>query len=152
VSGYIGGHVAHPTYKQVCSGDTGHAEAVMVTFDPALISLRDVLCVFFASHDPTTLNRQGHDIGTQYRSGIYYQDAEQKTVAEQFIAELMAARVLPDRVVTEVTAAGIFYPAEDYHQDYYVNNLRQPYCELVVAPKIAHVRAEFARLVRTDGG
>ena len=114
--------------------------------------MRDLLCVFFASHDPTTLNRQGHDIGTQYRSGIFYHDAEQKTVTEQFIAELTAARVLPGPVVTEVTAAGIFYPAEDYHQDYYVNNVRQPYCELVVAPKIAHVRAEFARLVRTDGG
>src|ERR1039458_7151378 len=131
VSGYIGGHVANPSYKQVCTGATGHAEAVQITFDPAVIALRDLLAVFFASHDPTTPNRQGNDIGTQYRSGIFYLAEQQREVARQVIAELDAAQHSPDPVVTELTAAGVFYPAEDYHQDYFAYNAQQPYCQLV---------------------
>jgi peptide-methionine (S)-S-oxide reductase len=144
VSGYIGGRVDHPDYKLVCTGTTGHAEAVQITFDPALISLEELLEVFFSSHDPTTCNRQGNDIGTQYRSGIFYHTPEQKQVAQQFIADLDAARFWPDPVVTEITSATTFYPAEDYHQDYYASNARQPYCQLVVAPKVAKVRHHFA--------
>lgn len=152
VSGYTGGHLPQPTYKQVCGGDTGHAEAVQISFDPALISLRDLLAVFFASHDPTTLNRQGNDIGTQYRSAIFYQDSEQKAEAQRLITELQAAHIWPQRIMTEITPAGMFYPAEGYHQDYYANNACQPYCQVVVAPKLAHVRAQFADKVRPDGG
>jgi peptide-methionine (S)-S-oxide reductase len=144
VSGFIGGHVTNPTYKQVCGGDTGHAEAVQITFDPALISFRDLLEVFFALHDPTTLNRQGNDVGTQYRSGVFYHTPEQQQAAQQFIAELDASGEWPRPVVTEVTPAGIFYPAEDYHQGYFANNARQPYCQLVVAPKVMKVRQKFA--------
>jgi len=147
VSGYIGGHIADPTYKQVCTGTTGHAEAVQITFDPAIISFRDLLEVFFASHDPTTLNRQGNDVGTQYRSAIFYHSAEQQQAAQQFIAEVDAAGDWPNRVVTEITVAGTFYPAEGYHQDYFANNARQPYCQLVVAPKVAKVRQKFAQKV-----
>jgi peptide-methionine (S)-S-oxide reductase len=152
VSGFIGGHVDDPTYKQVCGGDTGHAEAVQITFDPALISLRDLLEVFFASHDPTTLDRQGNDVGTQYRSGVFYHTPEQKQIAQKFIAELDAAHDWPNPVVTEITAASIFYPAEDYHQDYFANNARQPYCQLVVAPKGAKVRQKFSRNVKGSTG
>lgn len=152
VSGYTGGHLSSPTYQQVCSGLTGHAEAVQVSFDADAISLHDLLTVFFASHDPTTLNRQGHDIGTQYRSAIFCRDAQQKAAVEQYIAALDAARTGPDRIVTAVEAATIFYPAEDYHQDYYARNTNQPYCQVVVAPKLAHVRRLFADKLRTGGG
>jgi peptide-methionine (S)-S-oxide reductase len=148
VSGYIGGQLLHPTYKQVCSGDTGHAEAVRITFDPSVISFRDLLEVFFALHDPTTLNRQGNDVGTQYRSGVFYHSPEQQKAAHQFIAELDKSGEWPNRVVTEVTPASTFYPAEDYHQDYFANNERQPYCQLVVAPKVARVRQKFSRNVK----
>jgi len=147
VSGYTGGHVANPGYKQVCSGATGHAEAVQVSFDSAVISLRDLLAVFFASHDPTTLNRQGNDVGTQYRSAIFYHTEEQRAAARQAIAELDAARHWPHPVVTELTAVGAFYPAEGYHQDYFANNPDQPYCQIVGVPKVAKVRREFARKV-----
>ncbi|OGV72697.1 MAG: peptide-methionine (S)-S-oxide reductase [Methylophilales bacterium RIFCSPHIGHO2_02_FULL_57_10] len=147
VSGYTGGRVADPTYKQVCTGATGHAEAVQITFDPAVISFRDLLEVFFASHDPTTLNRQGNDVGTQYRSAIFYHSAEQQHAAQKFIAEVDVAGDWPNRVVTEIAAAGTFYPAEGYHQDYFANNARQPYCQLVVAPKVAKVRQKFARKI-----
>jgi peptide-methionine (S)-S-oxide reductase len=144
VSGYIGGHVADPDYKLVCTGTTGHAEAVQLTFDPAQISLRELLEVFFSSHDPTTPNRQGNDVGTQYRSGIFYWTVEQKQIAQQFIAELNVAHFWPNPVMTEITPADTFYPAEDYHQDYFANNARQSYCQLVVAPKVAKVRQYFA--------
>lgn len=147
ISGFIGGHVLNPTYKQVCGGDTGHAEAVQITFDPAVVSFRDLLDVFFALHDPTTLNRQGNDVGTQYRSGVFYHSPEQQRVAQKFIAELDKSGEWPNRIVTEVTAAGSFYPAEDYHQDYFANNERQPYCQLVVAPKVAKVRQKFSAKV-----
>jgi peptide-methionine (S)-S-oxide reductase len=150
VSGYIGGKIANPTYKQVCSGATGHAEAIKVTFDPEQISLRDLLAVFFASHDPTTLNRQGNDVGTQYRSGIYYTDENQRQIVSAVISELDAARYWPKPIVTEITAAGIFYPAENYHQDYFANNPDQPYCLLVVADKVDKIKQQFADKIRID--
>ena len=124
-------------YRQVCTGTTGHAEAVQITFNPELISFRGLLEVFFASHDPTTRNRQGNDVGTQYRSAIFYHSAEQQQIAQQMVAEIDAASDWSNHVVTEIAAAGMFYPAEDYHQDYFANNARQPYCQLVVAPKVA---------------
>ena len=143
-SGYSNGKTVNPTYKQICNGDTGHAEVVRVTFDPGKISFREILVVFFAIHDPTTLNRQGNDAGTQYRSGIYYHTPEQKAVAEKFIAELTAEKVFGDPIVTEVVPAQTFYVAEDYHQEYFVNNGNQPYCQFVVAPKVAKFRKSFA--------
>ncbi len=147
VSGYTGGQTLNPTYKQVCSGATGHAEAVQVTFDPAVITLEDLLAVFFASHDPTTLNRQGNDVGTQYRSGIFYHSEEQARLAGQCIQALQKPRHWPSPIVTEVTPATIFYPAEDYHQDYFANNPNQPYCMVVVAGKVDKVRKLFKEKV-----
>ena len=143
-SGYSGGTVENPNYRQVCGGDTGHAEVVQVTFDPGVISYREVLEVFFATHDPTTLNRQGPDEGTQYRSAIFYQDESQKRVAEGLIAELNAAKVWDAPIVTEVVPLGAFYPAEDYHQGYFRANPGQPYCQAVVGPKVAKFRKQFA--------
>jgi len=143
-SGYAGGHASNPTYRQVCGGDTGHAEVVQVTFDPAVISYRDVLNVFFATHDPTTLNRQGPDVGTQYRSAIFYHSPEQKRVAEERIDELNAAHIWDAPLVTEVVPLPAFYPAEDYHQEYFRRNPAQPYCQAVVAPKVAKFRKQFA--------
>jgi methionine-S-sulfoxide reductase len=143
VSGYSGGSVTNPTYNQVCSGTTGHAEVVQVTFDPQVVTFREVLEVFFTIHDPTTLNRQGADAGTQYRSAIFYHSPEQREVAEQVIAELTAERLWRDPVVTEVTPLTEFYAAEDYHQDYFENNPYQPYCAAVVAPKVAKFRKKF---------
>ncbi len=144
VSGYAGGHVAQPTYQQVCDGTTGHAEVVQVRFAPAQISFRQVLEVFFSIHDPTTLNRQGNDVGTQYRSVIFAHTPAQQQVATTLIGELEGQRVWPRPIVTEVTAAGHFYPAEDYHQAYFAHNGRQPYCQMVVAPKVAKFRKQFA--------
>ena len=143
-SGYSNGKIVNPTYRQVCAGDTGHAEVVRVTFAPALISFREILEVFFVIHDPTTLNCQGNDAGTQYRSGIYFHSAEQQAVAEQLIAELTAEKVFRDPIVTEVVAAQTFYIAEDYHQEYFAHNSEQPYCQYVVAPKLAKFRQKFA--------
>jgi len=147
-SGYIGGKVPNPTYKQVCTGLTGHAEAVEIEYDPALVPFEKLLEIFFATHDPTTLNRQGPDVGTQYRSGVFYHDEEQKAAAEKVIAALDAAKVFPKAIVTEVTEASKFYPAEDYHQDYYENNPFQPYCQGAVAPKVAKVRKVFKDLLK----
>lgn len=147
-SGYAGGKTVNPTYKQICNGDTGHAEVVRVTFDPQTISFREILEVFFTIQDPTTLNRQGNDAGTQYRSAIFYQTSEQKMNAEQFIAELTAEKVFGDPIVTEVVAAPTFYVAEDYHQEYFANNSSQPYCQFVVAPKLAKFRKKFADRVK----
>jgi peptide-methionine (S)-S-oxide reductase len=147
-SGYTGGKTLNPTYKDICNGDTGHAEVVRVTFDPQTISFREVLEVFFTIHDPTTLNRQGNDAGTQYRSAIFYHSPAQKTIAEQLIAELTAEKVFGDPVVTEVAAAQAFYVAEDYHQEYFANNKYQPYCQAVVAPKVAKFRKKFAQRVK----
>jgi len=144
VSGYMGGHTTNPTYKDICNGDTGHAEVVQVTFDPGVISYRELLDVFFTLHDPTQLNRQGNDVGTQYRSAIFWHTAEQKSEAEAAIAELSASCQFGAPVVTEVTEATTFYPAEDYHQRYFEQNPYQPYCQFVVAPKVAKARAKFS--------
>jgi peptide-methionine (S)-S-oxide reductase len=143
VSGYSGGHVENPTYKAVCNGTTGHAEVVQVTFDPQEITFKDVLKVFFTIHDPTTLNRQGADVGTQYRSAIFTHSPEQETAAKEVIAELGAAGLWADRIVTEVEPFKKFYPAEDYHQNYFANNPTQGYCVFVVAPKVAKFRKQY---------
>jgi peptide-methionine (S)-S-oxide reductase len=149
VSGYMGGHVANPTYRAVCNGTTGHAEVVQLTFDPEQISFREILEVFFTIHDPTTLNRQGADVGTQYRSAIFTHSDAQQATAQQLIAELTAERVWPNPIVTEVTPASAFYPAEDYHQEYFARNGGQPYCQVVVAPKVAKFRKQFAARLRS---
>jgi peptide-methionine (S)-S-oxide reductase len=142
-SGYSGGRSDRPSYREVCSGVTGHAEAVQVHFDPALISYRDLLNVFFATHDPTTLNRQGADVGTQYRSAVFYHDETQKAVAEQLIAELNKQGIWDKPIVTELAKFDKFYVAEDYHQEYFANNPFQPYCMAVVAPKVSKFRKHF---------
>jgi peptide-methionine (S)-S-oxide reductase len=143
ISGYAGGHVNNPTYEQVCSGRTGHAEVVQVTFDPAIISLREILEVFFTIHDPTTLNRQGADVGTQYRSAIYFESPEQEQTAREVIAETTAAGIWKNPIVTEVAPLDRFYPAEGYHQNYFERNQYQPYCQIVIAPKVAKVRSKY---------
>ena len=143
VSGYAGGNVSHPTYEAVCGGATGHAEVVQVTYDPAIITFKELLEIFFAIHDPTTLNRQGNDVGTQYRSAIYYHTPEQKTQAEEAIRELKARNLWDDAIVTEITPLDVFYPAEEYHQHYFVRNPGQGYCRAVVGPKVAKARKEF---------
>lgn len=142
-SGYMGGNKVNPSYEEVCGGRTGHAEVVQITFDPAVVSFREILEVFFVIHDPTTLNAQGHDVGTQYRSVIFYHSPGQKAVAEQVIARLNDARLWSGPVVTEVAPASIFYLAENYHQEYFELNPDQPYCRAVVAPKVAKFRRHF---------
>jgi len=149
VSGYAGGKRPHPTYEQVCAGVTGHAEVVQITFDPNIISYRDLLGVLFTIHDPTTLNRQGGDMGTQYRSVVYYHSPDQEKDAKEIIAELERNQVWNDRIVTELAPYSVFYAAEGYHQDYFNKNPNQPYCSAIVAPKVSKVRKEyFDRLVR----
>ena len=143
-SGYAGGDVPHPSYKQICTGATGHAEVVQIVFDPSMLSFEELLVVFFSIHDPTTLNRQGADVGTQYRSAIFYHDEEQKQVAEALIAEMEAKKIWENPIVTEVTPLDTFYKAEDYHQEYYERNKYQPYCQIVIAPKMAKFRKEYA--------
>src|SRR5690349_14105285 len=147
-SGYSNGHVANPSYRDVCNGNTGHAEVVQIKFDPAVISFRDVLNVFFAMHDPTTLNRQGADVGTQYRSGIYYHTPEQKETAEALIKKLNEQKIWNGPIVTEVQALSNFYIAEDYHQEYFANNPNQPYCMAVVAPKVSKFRKHYLDLLK----
>lgn len=147
VSGYIGGHVARPSYEAVCSGATGHAEAVQITFDPKVISYRTLLELFFAFHDPTTLNRQGPDLGSQYRSAIYTHDEEQRRTAESLVRELTEGQVFGAPVITEIVPAPEFYPAEAYHQEYYERNPRQPYCQAMVAPKVAKLRSRYSSLL-----
>ena len=142
-SGYAGGTNVNPTYRDVCSGTTGHAEVVQVTFDPSVIPYRDVLGVFFSIHDPTTLNRQGADVGTQYRSIVLYHSPEQRATAEQMIAELERQHVWDDPIVTEIQPLTAFYPAEPYHQDYFAANPRQPYCQAIIAPKVAKFRKAY---------
>lgn len=142
-SGYAGGHVDNPSYKAVCTGMTGHAEVVQVTFDPSVLSYRDLLTVFFTVHDPTTLNRQGADVGTQYRSAIFYHDEAQRADADAVIHELTDAKLWPNPIVTEVVKFEKFYIAEDYHQEYFTNNPYQPYCMAVVAPKVVKFRKHF---------
>ncbi len=143
VSGYSGGHTQNPTYQQVCSETTGHAEVVQIRFDPTELSFKELLQVFFTVHDPTTLNRQGGDVGTSYRSAIFYHSDEQKRVAEEVIAEIVSEGIYASPIVTEVTAFDKFWPAEDYHQEYFANNANQPYCAAVVAPKVAKFRKKF---------
>ncbi len=143
ISGYAGGARSNPTYEQVCTGVTGHAEVVQIRFDPSVISYRDLLEVFFVIHDPTTLDRQGYDVGTQYRSVIFTHDAEQEATARAVIAELTAQQLWPDPIVTVVQPAPVFWPAEAVHQDYFANNPARPYCAGVVAPKVAKVRKLF---------
>jgi len=142
-SGYAGGRVANPSYEQVCTGTTGHAEVVQITFDPEMVSFDDLLHVFFTIHDPTTLNRQGVDVGTQYRSAIFYHTADQKAAAERVIAELQSEHVWDDSIVTELKPLEAFYPAEEYHRDYFRRNPTQGYCSAVIAPKVAKVRKLF---------
>jgi peptide-methionine (S)-S-oxide reductase len=148
VSGYAGGRVPDPTYQQVCAGATGHAEVVQVTFDPRAVSFRELLEVFFTIHDPTTPNRQGADVGTQYRSAVFYHTPEQKEVTEQVIRELEEARVWGAPIVTEVAPLEKFYPAEDYHQEYFRRNPAQPYCQVVVAPKVSKFRRKFVEKLK----
>jgi peptide-methionine (S)-S-oxide reductase len=147
-SGYAGGHMDNPTYREVCSGTTGHAEVVQVHFDPSVVSYRDLLNVFFAIHDPTTLNRQGADVGTQYRSAIFYHDEEQKTIAEGLIQELNAQQIWDRPIVTQVEKLDKFYMAEDYHQEYFARNPCQPYCMAVVAPKVSKFRKHFLEMLK----
>lgn len=147
-SGYSNGHTSNPTYREVCNGNTGHAEVVQVKYDPSVISFRDLLNVFFAIHDPTTMNRQGGDVGTQYRSAIFYHDDDQKQVAEELIKSLNAQQIWDRPIVTEVTKLDKFYVAEDYHQEYFARNTFQPYCQAVVAPKVAKFRKHFLELLK----
>lgn len=149
-SGYIGGHLDAPSYERVCDGDTGHAEAVRIEFDPAVIAYSDLLDIFFAIHDPTTPNRQGNDVGTQYRSAIFTTSPEQDAIARAMIAQLAFEGAFDAPIVTEVEPAGTFWPAEPYHDNYFARNGRQPYCQFVVAPKVAKFRKVFAE--RRKGG
>jgi peptide-methionine (S)-S-oxide reductase len=142
-SGYSNGHVMNPSYSDVCNGNTGHAEVIRIKFDPSMISFRDLLNVFFAIHDPTTMNRQGGDVGVQYRSAIFYHSPEQKAVAEQTISELNTQKIWSSPIVTEVTAVNNYFVAEDYHQEYFARNQNQPYCQAVVAPKVSKFRKHY---------
>ena len=148
VSGYLGGSVKNPSYQAVCSGTTGHAEAVQISFDPTVITYRDLLYLFFAFHDPTTLNCQGPDSGSQYRSAIFTHSAAQRTQAEQVVAELTSEKFFPSPIVTQITTADTFYPAEPYHQNYFQNNPTKGYCQAMIAPKIAKLRSKYASLLR----
>ena len=150
VSGYAGGSIPNPGYQLVCTGVTGHAEVVQIKFDPSVISYHDLLSVFFAIHDPTTKNRQGADVGTQYRSAIFTHSTAQKTTAETVIKEITSAELYPNPVVTEVTPFETFYPAEAYHQNYFAQNPRQPYCQAVVAPKVAKFRSHFLERLKSQ--
>ncbi|HYP08693.1 MAG TPA: peptide-methionine (S)-S-oxide reductase MsrA [Bryobacteraceae bacterium] len=149
-SGYMGGQIPNPTYEQVCGGATGHAEVVQVTFSPEITNYREILEVFFTIHDPTTLNRQGNDVGTQYRSAIFYHSEEQRAAAEQIVHEVDNVRLWDDRVVTKLEPASEFYVAENYHQDYYKRNSLQPYCLFVVRPKLQKFRSKFAHKMKQN--
>lgn len=149
-SGYTGGQTQNPSYEQICSGDTGHAEAIEISYDPKEITFAELLEVHFKTHDPTSLNRQGNDVGTQYRSSVFYHTPEQKAATEEIISELNAQKVYNDPIVTEVVPESVFYAAEDYHQDYYSNNPRQGYCAMVITPKVEKFRKIFADKIRED--
>ena len=151
VSGYAGGSTKNPTYEEVCGGRTGHAEVIKIEFDPGEIAFKDLLTVFFASHDPTTLNRQGNDVGTQYRSAIFYATEEQKREAEAFIKELIDSKSFGKPVVTTLEPLGEFYEAEDYHQKYYANNPYQPYCQYMIPPKLNKLHKQFGALLKSHG-
>ena len=148
VSGYAGGHVLNPDYKSVCNGTTGHAEVVQVTFDPQEISFKEILEVFFTIHDPTTLNRQGADVGTQYRSVVFFHSEAQKTVIENVVAEFEAEKIWGGPIVTEITPLDVFYPAEEYHQEYFQRNPYQGYCQVVIAPKVAKFRQKYTHRLK----
>lgn len=150
--GYAGGFVPNPTYEQVCTGTTGHAEVIRIEYDPAVIAYEDLLTVFFATHDPTTLNRQGNDVGTQYRSVVLYADQAQKKAAERSIAELEKPSPGGQPIVTEIKLLEAFYPAEDYHKEYYARNKEQPYCRAIITPKIKKAKQKFAELLKEHGG
>ncbi len=143
VSGYTGGTTENPTYKEICSGKTGHAEATQITFDPSIISFKVLLEVFWGTHDPTTLNRQGNDVGTQYRSAIFYHNEEQRQLSEEYKKELIKAKIFNSLIVTEITEIKKFYNAEEYHQDYYEQNKNQPYCSFVITPKVEKFKKVF---------
>ena len=143
-SGYTGGHTENPSYKEVCSGTTGHAEVAQITFDEQVVSFTEILEVFWQTHDPTTLNRHGNDVGTQYRSAIFYHDEDQKQIAESIKAQLNAQQIWPNPIVTEIEPLGTYYPAEDYHQNYFNDNGNQPYCQFVVKPKVDKFKKVFA--------
>ncbi len=148
VPGYTGGTIEHPTYEQVCGGNTGHAEAAKIVFDPAIISYEDLLTIFFFTHDPTTLNRQGNDVGTQYRSGVFYTTDEQKSTAEVFIKNLSESKAYDKPIVTEVVPLSVFYEAEDYHKNYYETHKDAPYCQIVIGPKIDKLEKKYAALLK----
>ena len=150
VSGYAGGSTKNPTYEQVCMGTTGHAEVIKIDFDPTQVSFRDLMTVFFATHDPTTLNRQGNDAGTQYRSAIFYADESQKAEAAAFIKELDEAKTFKNSIVTTLEPLTDFYPAEDYHQKFYANNPYQPYCQYLSPPKLSKLHKQFAALLKSQ--
>ncbi len=150
VSGYAGGHVPQPSYEQVCTGTTGHAEVAQITFDPAVISYAEILDVFWRTHDPTTLNRQGADVGTQYRSVIFYHDDEQRRIAEASKAQADASGLWKAPIVTEISPLTEFFPAEDYHQNYFRRNPHQPYCQMVVAPKVEKFKLTFSTKLKKD--
>jgi len=148
ISGYIGGHTSNPTYKEICNGDTGHAEAIKIHFDADIVSFETLLEIFFVSHDPTTLNRQGNDVGTQYHSAIFCQNEAQRAIALEMITKLNNERIWPNPIVTQVNDAATFYPAEDYHQYYFAKNPFQPYCLAVAAPKAAKIRSRYASMIK----
>ncbi len=147
--GYAGGTVANPSYEQVCTGTTGHAEALEIVFDPSVVSFRDLLRIFFTTHDPTTLNRQGNDVGTQYRSAVFYHDAAQKAAAEEVVRELAHEGVWSKKIVTEIVPFTAFYPAEEYHRNYFRRNPEKGYCQVVIAPKVAKFRHQYADRLRS---
>ncbi len=150
ISGYTGGHTTDPNYGEICAGHTGHAEAVQITFDKTKLDYETVLEIFFACHDPTTLNRQGNDVGTQYRSAIFCHGSDQKVIAQSVIARLESKDMFLDPIVTEINLIDQFYEAEDYHQAYFKNNTRQPYCQLVIVPKVVKLREKHASLLKPD--
>ena len=149
ISGYTGGNTENPTYEEVCSGQTGHAEAVQIEYDPDVIDYETILEIFFAYHDPTTLNRQGNDIGTQYRSAIYFHDKEQEEIAIQVVQELEEDEIFPNPIVTEINEIGTFYRGEAFHQSYFTNNAYQPYCQFIIAPKVIKLRERHSHLLKT---
>lgn len=150
VSGYTGGKLRNPTYREIGTGRTGHAEAIKIEFNPSVISFMEILDVFFSTHDPTTLNRQGYDVGTQYRSAIFYRSEEQRTLAQAYINALNREKVFDNPVVTEVTAFDVFYEAEDYHQNYYNNNKNQPYCQAIINPKLKKLQQKFREKLKKN--
>jgi peptide-methionine (S)-S-oxide reductase len=152
VSGYAGGTLPNPSYKLVCTGTTGHAEVVQVTYDPQVLSYADLLRIFFTIHDPTTLNRQGADVGTQYRSVIFYHDQEQKQAAQEVMAEIETEKIWSHPIVTQLLPFEAFYPAEDYHQEYFIHNQSQPYCQVVIAPKVAKFRKHYQDRLKKEQG